>query len=345
MDKSSTALSNKLLLNNLSILKRYYEDDTVEEIAINSVGKVFIKNIGHNKWNYVEDNEITLENIFSLCRMLSNVTQQVFNEDEMPILATTLPGGHRFQAIVGINVRYDISDTHGMAVCIRRFKVNRTFSLEDFNLKPEQNVVSSFTQQENASSQYRYGDFDYEDLVGAVSNGEAVLISGATASGKTTFLNTLVNFIPPYKRIITVEDTREVVIPHDNRVHFVVSRTENKSGINYNDILDTIVRMTPDIIVCGEISVRNANSIYRLMTTGHSNFMSTIHADSPEMALKGFWQNLTQSIPNIDQKSVLEILQRSFGRIVQIKRVDGQRTVTAIEAPKVLQEIKDELLN
>jgi type IV secretion system protein VirB11 len=97
--------------------------------------------------------------------------------------------------------------------------------------------------------------------------------------------------------------------------------------------------MTPDVIICGEISVTNAKSIYRLMTTGHSNFMATIHAESPEMALRAFWQNLTQENPNLDAAAAIGILARSFGRIVQIDRSSGERVITAVDAPSLVHQV------
>jgi type IV secretory pathway ATPase VirB11/archaellum biosynthesis ATPase len=269
---------------------------------------------------------------------LANLTDQTFDLDGIPILSATLPGGHRFQAVVGPNVRYDLSDTQGIALCIRRFDPNKKYRLDDFNLRPGEKTIEE-TKQEHTHEKHRYSGFAYEDLVGAVQQGEAVLISGATATGKTTFLNALVEYIPLDRRIITVEDTREVIVKHQNRVHLVVSRTAGSNKIGYSHVLDAVVRMTPDVIICGEISVTNAKSIYRLMTTGHSNFMATIHAESPEMALRAFWQNLTQENPNLDAAAAIGILARSFGRIVQIDRSSGERVITAVDAPSLVHQV------
>ncbi len=333
---SSTSISNELLLNALKPLQVYYEDPEVEEIAINRPSEIYVKR-PKESWTPQAADEITIKRIFALCRMLANVTDQNFDVNALPILSATLPGGHRFQAVVGANVRYEMSDTHGMALCIRRFNKDKKYALDDFELKPgirRENLVT-FRGEEKR----RYSEYAYEDLIGAVQNGEAVLISGATSTGKTTFLNALVDFIPRDRRIITVEDTREVVVPQKNRVHFVVSRTEGTNKVSYSHILDVVVRMTPDIIVCGEVSVMNAKSIYRLMTTGHSNFMATIHSDSPEMALRSFWQNLTQENPELDPEAAIGILSKAFGRIVQIDRSTGKRVITAVDAPNIIEKV------
>ena len=334
---SVTALDNELLTNALIPLKKWYDDPTTEEIAINNPGMIFVKAV-RDIWRPHEAPEVTVKLIMAVCRILANLTDQTFDLEGIPILSATLPGGHRFQAVVGPNVRYDLADTQGIALCIRRFDPEKKYKLDDFNLRPGEKTIEE-TKQVHTQEKHRYSGFAYEDLVGAVQQGEAVLISGATATGKTTFLNALVEYIPLDRRIITVEDTREVVVKHKNRVHLVVSRTAGANKIGYSHVLDAVVRMTPDVIICGEISVTNAKSIYRLMTTGHSNFMATIHAESPEMALRAFWQNLTQENPNLDAAAAIGIWARSFGRIVQIDRSSGERVITAVDAPALVHEV------
>jgi type IV secretion system protein VirB11 len=331
---TQTSLTNELLLRALEPLRQWYDRHDIEEIAINRPEELYIKEIGKG-WQVSPNKDISFKRIMYLCRMLANVTDQAFDVNGLPILAATLPGGHRFQAVVGPNVRYDMSDTQGVAICIRRFNKERKFSLDDFALRAGEKTVETAYDPDKAKK--RYSEFPFEDLVASVQKGEAILVSGATATGKTTFLNALIDYIPRKARIVTVEDTREVVVPHGNRVHFVVSRTTGINKIDYSHILDTVVRMTPDVIVCGEVSITNSKSLYRLMTTGHANFMATIHADSPEMALKAFWQNLTQTDPNLDMMAALEILSRSFGRIVQIDRKDGKRVITAVAAPTLIK--------
>lgn len=332
-----TELTNQLLFQALKPLQFYYERDEVEEIAINNPGFVWLKT--GNGWEKESAPEMDFKFVVALCRILANVSEQDFDKDRVPILSATLPGGHRFQAMIGTNVRYDIGDTQGICLCIRRFKKEKRIRLEDYQLKPGQMIA---TPSKEHNKHARYSDTPFEDLIAAVEHGEAVLISGATASGKTTFLNALVEYVPHTKRVVTVEDTREIMLPQENRVHLVVSRTQGTNSVDYNHVLDSVVRLTPDVIIAGEISVGNVKAIYRLMTTGHSNFFATIHADSPEMAVRAFWQNLTQADLNLDPQAVLEIISCAFGRIVQIDRSSNQRIVTGVEVPAL---IKDTLAN
>ena len=147
----------------------------------------------------------------------------------------------------------------------------------------------------------------------------------------------MVTHLPEDSRILTVEDTREVMLPQPNRVHLVVSRIEAGQGVDFMAIVDAAVRLTPDVIICGEIGITNAPAVFRLMTTGHTNFMATIHAHSPEAALRAFYQNLAQANPGIDANAAIEIIGSSFGRIVQIDRQGSRRLVTAIDIPGIAE--------
>lgn len=332
----SSALENDLLLEALKLVQNYYERSDIEEMAINRPGEVWLKIIGGG-WVAESAPEITYRYIVALCRVLANVTEQNFDKDLMPILSATLPGGHRFQAIIGSNVRYELADTTGISVCIRQFRRDKRFTLEAYKLEAGKTLRTK-DEDDKKYKRQRYSDSPYDDLIQAVGKGEAVLISGATSTGKTTFLNAMVEFLPETKRVITVEDTREIILPHVNRVHLVVSRTGATNKVGYSEVLDAVVRMTPDVIICGEVSTTNAKALYRLMTTGHTNFMATIHAETPEMALQAFWQNLAQGDMKVDPETTIDILSKAFGRIVQIDRAKGERVVTGIEIPSMIRD-------
>lgn len=337
VELTSSGLDNELLNRCLAPFREFYDADGVEEVAVNQPGEIWVKMVGGSgTWVRKEAPELTFKLIMSACRMFANITEQDFDREKVPILAGTLPGGHRFQAVVGTNVRYDIGHTQGVAICIRRYHQGKKMSLSSFKLEPGKALAGHAV---GGVGHHRYSEFAYDDLIATVDHGEAVLISGATSTGKTTFLNALINYIPLDRRVITVEDAREVLVPHQNHVHFVVSRTGSTNQVGYAHILDSVVRLTPDVIICGEISITNAKSIYRLMTTGHANFMATIHAETPEMALRAFWQNLTQTDPHLDAKAAIEIISRTFGRIVQIDRSTGERLVTNVDIPQLMERV------
>lgn len=321
---------NPLLADTLAILSSYYSQSGIEEIALNRPGEIWVKPNG-GAWSAQADPRLSEGYLLTLCRQLANVSGQVFHPARKPILYTTLPEGHRFTAVVGSTVRHGMGDMRGVAITVRIYDPARRITFDRYGLRE----LSPLPADPIRHGQQRYHDSPLEDLLAALAHREAILISGATSTGKTSFLNAMVTHLPEESRILTVEDTREVMLPHPNRVHLLVSRTEAAHGVDFMAVVDAAVRLTPDVIICGEIGIGNAPAVFRLMTTGHTNFMATIHAHSPESALRAFYQNLAQANPGIDADAAIEIIGSSFGRIVQIDRQGGQRLVTAIDIPSL----------
>jgi type IV secretion system protein VirB11 len=325
---------NPLLADSLTILARHYAAPEIEEIAVNRAGEVWIKPSA-GEWQPRLDPLLSESYLLTLCRHLANVSGQPFHPLHRPILYTSLPEGHRFTAVVGSVVRYDRGDNRGVAVTVRLFDPDRRIGLDRYGLAEKAPLAARPAEY----GRRRYDDSPLEDLLAAVRHREAILISGATSTGKTSFLNNLVAYLPLDCRVLTVEDAREVMLPQANRVHLVVSRTESDQGVDYMAVVEAAVRLTPDVIICGEIGITNAPAVFRLMTTGHTNFMATIHAHSPEAALRAFYQNLAQANPGIDAEAAIAIIASSFGRIVQIDRQGGRRLVTAIDIPSLTSRV------
>ena len=321
---------NPLLAHTLAVLAAHYSVPGIEEIALNQPGEVWVKPNGGD-WIAQRDERLTETYLLTLCRQLANVSGQLFHPQQKPILYTTLPEGHRFTAVVGSTVRHAMGDNRGVAITVRVYDPDRRITFDRYGLVEKTPLSVGPIRH----GQQRYAESPLEDLLAAVSHREAILISGATSTGKTSFLNAIVTHLPAESRILTVEDTREVMLPHANRVHLVVSRTEAAHGVDFMAVVDAAVRLTPDVIICGEIGIGNAPAVFRLMTTGHTNFMATIHAHSPESALRAFYQNLAQANPGIDAEAAIEIIGSSFGRIVQIDRRGAKRLVTAIDIPSL----------
>jgi type IV secretion system protein VirB11 len=324
---------NPLLADSLTILASHYEAPDIEEIAVNRPCEIWVKPAGGD-WQARQDDRLSETYLLTLCRHLANVGGQSFHPLRRPILYASLPQGHRFTAVTGSAVRYDRGDSRGVAISVRLFDPARRIGFDRYGLAKKAPLPGTPARH----GQLRYDDSPLEDLLEAVRHREAVLISGATSTGKTSFLNVLVDYLPGDARVLTVEDTREVTLPQKNRVHLVVSRVEDSQGVDFMAVVDAAVRLTPDVIICGEIGITNAPAVFRLMTTGHTNFMATIHAHSPEAALRAFYQNLAQANPGIDAGAAIEIIASSFGRIVQIDRQGNRRLVTAIDIPRLTEQ-------
>ncbi len=308
----------------------WYNQDGVEEIAINNPGGVWVRRRGKqaHPWHYNEDTALTREYLKNLLYIIANSYDKAFNpEGGTPVVYVDLPGGHRFTGIMGQNVQYDSSDElsgGGIAMTIRVFKPDLGITFSDFGfeqgarLRPLNKLVG-----------VEDPDDPYERLLLSIKRGDHLLISGATATGKTTFLNNIIKLLDKHKRILTIEDTRELIVPHKNHVHVVISRTKATNDFDYRNVIDLAVRFTPDAIIGGEISTSNANALWELMGTGHENCFATIHAENPDAAYKAFVGRILYSSPTIDREKTLKEMKEKI-RVVQINRNGNIRAVTAV---------------
>jgi flagellar protein FlaI len=183
-----------------------------------------------------------------------------------PLLDASLPDGSRIQLTYGSEVT-----RRGSTFTIRRFSVDPlTISdLIGFNtLSAEMAAYLWFT----------------------IENQSSVLVAGGVASGKTTILNCLSTFIKPELKIVSVEDTAELNLPHENWIPSVVrtgvGHGRNKHGaITLFDLLKTAVRQRPDFIIVGEVRGVEAYTLFQAMATGHLG-MSTLHAESVDSVIR-----------------------------------------------------------
>src|SRR5260221_420454 len=123
-------------------------------------------------------------------------------------------------------------------------------------------------------------------LVDAVRRRRNVLISGATGSGKSTLLRSLASAIPADERIIVIEDTTELVLPHHHALHLECVPSRD-GGIGVADLVVNALRMRPDRIIVGEVrSPREASALLEALSTGHAGSLTTLHAGSAREALR-----------------------------------------------------------
>ncbi|RLI45099.1 type IV secretory pathway protein [Candidatus Bathyarchaeota archaeon] len=179
-----------------------------------------------------------------------------------PILDAALPDGSRIQLTYGSEIT-----RRGSTFTIRRFRVD-PLTISD--------LITFNTLSSDMAAYFWY----------AIENRASVLVAGGVASGKTTILNCLSMFIKPEFKIVSVEDTAELNLPHENWIPSVVrsafgSEGEKTGAITLFDLLKAAVRQRPDYIIVGEVRGKEAYTLFQAMATGHLG-MSTIHAESVE---------------------------------------------------------------
>jgi len=288
----------------------YLNIKNLVELNVNAEKELRLE-IAGEEIRFVRAEDLDLKYWTNLCHVLANGSGLGFDTEKQPRVSVELPGGHRFEAMVGNHSKKSIS------VSIR-IKRNIELNIESFGL--------------TGSAK--------EKIIHFIRNGANIVISGGTSSGKTTFLNTLVRYIPAETRILTVEDTYELDIPHHDQINYVVSRNEANPTIGYAQMIDHLVRSRPDVIIAGEVSVSNSFPIIRMLNSGHSGFMCTVHANTPELALgSAIPQNIIMAgiqVPNIEK-----ILYELIDVVIQLHRnKDGKRVVTDILYPKLKERLE-----
>ena len=318
-------MSNVVLEQLLKPLEEFYSPSFVEEIAINHAGEVWMRLHGARvPWVAYNSDILTKQYLVDLIHTVANIYEKPFDPIHgIPVVYATLPGNHRFSAIAGPNVQYDENDvTGGVALNIRGGGVKET-SFENYHLERGKQLLKVKPRKTNRP------DDPYDRLMSAINDGSPILISGATATGKTTFLNHMLTLIDQNSRVITVEDAREIHVPQKNRVHFVLSRTEQSNNFDYAKLLDLVVRMTPDVIIGGEISTDNASVLWEMLGTGHDHFYTTIHAESAESAYAAFADRILHTQPAYNRTDLIAEMKKKI-RVVQLSRDGALRAVTEV---------------
>ncbi|MEK6943299.1 MAG: ATPase, T2SS/T4P/T4SS family [Nanoarchaeota archaeon] len=250
----SYILQQNIGFGNLDILLK---DTNLEEIVINNSKEpvwVYHRRHGWLKTNIIIPNESKIRHYSTIVGR--DVGKEITTLN--PLMDAHLKTGDRVNATL-----FPIS-SKGNTITIRKFAV-----------KPW--TVTSLIKEKTIS---------YEGaalLWLAVQNEMSLLVTGGTASGKTSMLNMIANFFPPNQRIISIEDTRELMLPEI--LHWVPMETrlpnpEGKGGVEMLDLIVNSLRMRPDRIIVGEIRrKREAEVLFEAMRTGHSVY-GTLHANN-----------------------------------------------------------------
>ena len=245
----------------MGILEPIISDPYIEDISCSGMGNIFIE---HKIFKSLKStiNFSTFEELDEfVIELAERIRKPVTYKN--PIADATLPDGSRINIVYG----RDIS------------KRGSNFSIRKFSEVP----LSIFEIVD-------FGTINYQMLAYlslAISNGMNLFVAGESASGKTALLNAITTFIPPLSKIITIEDTPELQVPHQNWIREVVqvSKAEEGGAVTMFDLLRAALRQRPNEIIIGEIRGKEGNIAFQAMQTGHS-CMATFHAASIEKLIQ-----------------------------------------------------------
>jgi flagellar protein FlaI len=221
-----------------------------------------------------------------------------------PVVSTTLPDGSRIELALGEEVT-----PRGSAFTIRKY-ADEPFTPIDL---------------------LEYGTFSLEMLAYlwlAIESNRSLIFAGGTAAGKTTSMNAVSMFIPPRSKVLTIEDTRELSLYHDNWLSSVTRERLDDSDITMYDLLRSALRHRPEYIIVGEVRGEEAITLFQAMNTGHTTF-STMHADSVQTVINRL-ENEPINVPRPMVQSLdilcVQVLTRSGD-----ERVRRAKTLAEIE--------------
>jgi flagellar protein FlaI len=208
-----------------------------------------------------------------------------------PMIDATMPDGSRIQMTLGTAVT-----THGATFTIRKFSEVPITPVDLINWH-------TFSAEEMAY------------LWLCIENNKSLIYAGGTASGKTSSLNAVSLFIPWQAKIITLEDTRELKLPHPNWIPGVTRDSftpDGKGSIDMYDLLKAALRQRPEFLLVGEVRGKEALTLFQAMSTGHTTF-STMHADSVSSAIHRL-ENPPISVPRtmIQALNIISIQSQTF---------------------------------
>lgn len=309
----------------------YLASSDVTEICINRPGELFLET--RRGWERIEVPTLTFDRARQFCTAVvneSNTGQRITDVD--PVVSLTFPTGQRAQFVIP-----PACDAGKVSITIR-LPAKQSRSLEQYE---QDGFFDQIVEQDHLLSEHDrelmelkakrlYGEFFRK----AVHYKKNVVVAGATGSGKTTFMKSLVNHIPDEERLVTIEDARELFIPQTNVVHLLYSKGgQSASNVTAKTCMEACLRMKPDRIILAELRGDESFYFIRNCASGHPGSITSCHAGSTAQT----WDQLALMVKASTEGSGLEfntikrLLMMTIDIVVHIKAHAGGRYITGID--------------
>jgi pilus assembly protein CpaF len=289
----------------LGPLEPLLQDPDIADILVNGPNQVYIEKSGRLKRTAVafKDDDHLMSVIE---RIVSKVGRRV--DESSPLVDARLPDGSR------VNVIIPPLSLDGPAVSIRRFGVS---PLKMENLLEYNSLTEEMSRTFSAMIKARLN----------------ILVSGGTGAGKTTLLNILSASIPDTERIVTIEDSAELILQQEHVVRLETRppNIEGKGTVTQRDLVRNALRMRPDRIIVGEVRGGEALDMLQAMNTGHDGSISTIHANSPRDALARLETMVLMAGYDLPARAIREQMSSALNVLIQVARLsDGTRKIVKV---------------
>ena len=303
----------------------------VTEICINRPGEVYLE--GADGWSRVEVPGLTFERARQFCTAVvneSNTGQRITDAD--PVVSLTFPTGQRAQFVippacdagkVSITIRLPSKQTR----TLRQYEEDGFF---DEILDATDELGDHDRELLELRREHRFAEFFRK----AVHYRKNIVVSGATGSGKTTFMKSLVNPIADDERLVTIEDARELFITQPNVVHLLYSKGgQSASNVTAKSCMEACLRMKPDRIILAELRGDESFYFIRNCASGHPGSITSCHSGSTAQT----WDQLALMVKASAEGAGLEfpvikrLLMMTIDILVHIKAHGGRRYITGID--------------
>ena len=284
---------------------KYLDDERINEIAYNGGNLIWTEDIIGNWVSH--ESELS----FSAAQSFANACAAYKNdkiERQKPILSCILSTGERVQIVIP-----NATKENHISITIRKPSKVR-YTIDDY--------INNGSIDANMANELKI----------AIENGKNIIICGETGSGKTTFMKTLIDFIPLDERIITIEDVEEIKFwDHKNFVQlFYPSEAKSDSLVNATTLLKSCLRMKPSRILLAEVRGGETYDFLNVISSGHNGSMTSCHAGSVKSAIDRLvmmsMQNTQAQVLGKDM--LLDIVSNTIDYIVVFKRLGKKRQVT-----------------
>lgn len=312
-------------------IQDFMSSPDVTEICINKPGELYLET--REGWKRIEVPTLTFERARQFCTAVvneSNTGQRITDAD--PVVSLTFPTGQRAQFVIP-----PACDAGKVSITIRLpSKHNKTlqqYQDDGFfaQILESTHVLSDHDREllELRASR-NYSEFFKK----AVQYKKNIVVAGATGSGKTTFMKSLVGHIPDVERLVTIEDARELFIAQPNVVHLLYSKGgQSTSNVTAKSCMEACLRMKPDRIILAELRGDESFYFIRNCASGHPGSITSCHAGSTTQT----WDQLALMVKASAEGSGLEfavikrLLMMTIDIVVHIKAHAGQRHITGID--------------
>src|SRR5437870_5914993 len=287
----------------LGPLEPLLQDPGINDILVNGHNQVYVERAG-----MLEETNIRFKDDTHLMHIIDKIVSGVGRhiDESSPMVDARLADGSR------VNVIIPPLAIDGPHLSIRRFG---HIPISEDDLLANQTLTPQML----------------ELIRGAVKSRLNIVISGGTGAGKTTLLNVLSGYISDKERIVTIEDSAELIMKqrHVVRLECRPANVEGTGAIKQRQLLINSLRMRPDRIVVGEVRGEEALDMLQAMNTGHDGSLTTIHANSPRDAVARMETMALMANLNLPEKAVRRQIASAVAIVIQVARMsDGSRRVT-----------------